>query len=631
MKIWDLPISHNALKTREDLALALAQILEPLEARLVRGGSGLHVGNGSALYSDRVALLEGFSRLLWGLSPLAAGGGRSPMIAPMLKGLEAGVDPDSPYFWGVGGNKDQRYVEMAAFALALLIAPETFWEPLGEPTKTRLASWLGTINSVELPPNNWEFFRALVNVALKRRGRPYDEPRLEKGLCFIDALYRADGWYLDDTNFDFYNPFALHFYGLVYAALVGDEDPERSARFRERARLFAREYLPWFGSDGSIVPYGRSLSYRFAVSSFFSACAFAGEEVVSWGALKGLVLRNLRWWFAQPIFDHEGVLTVGYRYPDLIMAEQYNSPGSPYWSLKTFLVLALPPSHPFWLAEEEALPELPAVSRNAPPDILLCRAGRDESEQVYALAAGQSLCWIEHAAAKYSKFAYSNRFGFCVSHGSFDLPKTGCDSMLLFSEGDGYWRERRDARDRVSCEGYVASTWSPWPDVEVRTFLIPFGEWHVRVHAIRSGRELESVEGGFSLPDEDGFDLARDPITNRGEGSLLASFPWAWGGIVDLLARPHEARGAELHRPDPNLNIHYPRVYVPILRGRIEKGTSLIACAVAAGLGEGAERSWATPPSFDYDESSGIAVARRGERKIEIALPVAVEGWPNVR
>jgi hypothetical protein len=623
MKAWDLPITHNALKTRDDLALALAQILEPLEGRLVRGGSGLHAGNGSALYSDQVALLEGFSRLLWGLSPLAAGGGSSPMIAPMLKGLAAGVDPESPYFWGVGGNKDQRYVEMAAFALALIIAPETFWEPLGEAGRSRLASWLGTINSVELPPNNWEFFRALVNVALRRRGMPYDEGRLEKGLQFIDALYRSDGWYLDDTNYDFYNPFALHFYGLVYAAVAGGEDPERAARFRERSRLFAREYLPWFGSDGSIVPYGRSLSYRFAVSSFFSACAFAGEEVVSWGALKGLVLRNLRWWFAQPIFDHEGVLTVGYRYPDLIMAEQYNSPGSPYWSLKTFLVLALPPTHPFWLAEEEELPEQPAVSRNAPPDMLLCRSGRGESEQVYALAAGQSLCWIEHAAAKYSKFAYSNRFGFCVSHGSFDLPKTGCDSMLLFSEGDGYWRERRDARERSSEGGYVASTWSPWPDVEVRTYLLPFGEWHVRVHAIRSERALESVEGGFSLPDEDGFEAARDPRACAAEGSILASFPWAWGGILDLLPAPGGPRLAELHRPDPNLNIQYPRVYVPILRGRVGTGLTVIACAVCAGLGRGAEEAWASPPRLDLDARAGIAVARRGEKIVEIRLPAA--------
>jgi hypothetical protein len=621
MKSWDLPITHNALWTRDDLALALAQILKPLESRLVRGASGIHVSNGSALYSDRVSLLEGYSRILWGLAPLAAGGGSSPMIAPMLEGLIAGVDPTSPYYWGVGGDKDQRYVEMAAFALALLIAPDTFWEPLPESSKAHLASWLGTINGVELPPNNWEFFRALVNIALMRRDRPYSAARLEKGLGFVDGLYRSDGWYLDDTNYDFYNPFALHFYGLVYATLMGELDPERAERFRERSALFAREYLPWFGSDGSIVPYGRSLSYRFAVSSFFSACAFAGEKILSWGELKGLVLRNLRWWFAEPIFDHEGILTVGYRYPNLIMAEQYNSPGSPYWSLKTFLVLALPESHPFWKAEEEPLPAQPMVSRNAPPDILLCRSGLPEAEHVYALAAGQSLCWIEHAAAKYSKFAYSSRFGFCVSHGSFDLPKTGCDSMLLFSEGDGYWRERRDARDRFSCEDYVRSTWSPWPDVDVTTWLLPFGEWQVRIHSIRSERALETVEGGFSLPDENGFELSRDPMIRTGKGFLLASFPWAWGGIADMATGLNIPRSPELHRPDPNLNIHYPRVYIPILRGRVEKGTTLIACAVAAGVGERAEEAWAHAPSVDCNATRNIMVATRGEKRVEIALP----------
>ena len=40
------------------------------------------------------------------------------------------------------------------------------------------------------------------------------------------------------------------------------------------------------------------------------------------------------------------------------MCEDYNAPGSPYWALKTYLMLALPESHPFWQAEEQPLPSL---------------------------------------------------------------------------------------------------------------------------------------------------------------------------------------------------------------------------------------------------------------------------------
>jgi hypothetical protein len=617
MEAWELPISVNPLMGREDLVRSLDQIMEPLLGRFVRGNAGLHVGNSSALYEDSVAWMEGACRLLWGLAPLAAGGGlkdeRGAAVDAarlLMEGLKNGTDPKGPFYWGVGGDRDQRFVEMAAIALSLLIAPAVFWDPLSQAERGRLAAWLFTINGVELPPTNWEFFRILVNVALRSLDRPYAREKLETSLAAVEALYREDGWYADETNFDLYNPFAFHFFGLVYAKLEGSRDPERAARFRDRAYLFARQFLPWFASNGDYVPFGRSLCYRFAAVSFFSACAFADEEVLPWGAMKGIVLRNLRRWFHRPIFDHEGILSIGFGYPNLIMAEQYNSPGSPYWSLKAYLVLTLPASHPFWAAEEEALPDLPRVSRNAPPNILACRAGSGGREHVYLLNAGQYPCWESvNAAAKYAKFAYSASFGFCVSHGSFDLPKTGCDSSLLFSEGDGYWRERRSSRDRYSCEEYVRSVWEPWPDVRVKTWLVPCGPWHVRVHEIDSSRELECVEGGFSLPLSQGKDGPSYPALSKPRrGALLASMPWAYGGIIDLGG----TRGAELHRPEPNLNILHSRVLIPILRGSIGKGRSLLSCAVLAGISEAGDEGdpsasgpWTAPPALIREGDAG--------------------------
>lgn len=145
----------------------------------------------------------------------------------------------------------------------------------------------------------------------------------------------------------------MHYYGLIYAKVMEDEDPERAAIYKERAIQFAQDFKEWFSSDGSSIPFGRSLTYRFAQSSFWAALAFADVEALPWGQIKRLVLNNLRYWFKQSIFSPEGLLTIGYGYQNLNMAEGYNAPGSPYWSLKTFLLLALPESHPFWQAEEE--------------------------------------------------------------------------------------------------------------------------------------------------------------------------------------------------------------------------------------------------------------------------------------
>ncbi|HWR10548.1 MAG TPA: DUF2264 domain-containing protein [Rectinemataceae bacterium] len=640
MKRWALPVAENPLKDKADLIRSLDELMEPLLGRFIRGDAGLHVGNSAAHYDEAAAALEGESRLLWGLGPFAAdletsdgpdlpenrrgavgpsGASSAAAIRKILRGIELGSDPSSPHFWGIGGDRDQRYVEMAAMALSLLIAPKIFWDPLSKAGKENFAAWLATINDVELPPTNWEFFRVLVNVALKHLCQPFSGDRLKKGLEAIDALYREDGWYIDETNYDLYNPFAFHFYGLIYARFEGGDDPRRAGLFRERARLFAAQYLPWFAADGSCVPFGRSLCYRFAAAAFFSACAFADEEILPWGVLKGIVLRNLRWWFSKPIFDHEGLLTIGYGYPNLIMAEQYNSPGSPYWALKTYLVLALPDSHPFWTAAEESLPRAREVSHNALPHLLVCAFEGPAGKHRYLLNAGQYPCWESvHAAAKYAKFAYSNQFGFCVSHGSFDLSKTGCDSSLVLSEGDGYWRERRQSGDRFSCERYVFSTWKPWPDVTVKTWLIPVGLWHVRVHAVDANRELESVEGGFSLPDDDGFcGPVKPEISRPSQGALAASFPWAFGGITDLCGR----RAAELHKPEPNLNILHPKVLIPILRGRIALGRNLLACAALAGEPAGGhawETAWNDPPRFFLDRQAGTAIIEADGLRIAI-------------
>jgi hypothetical protein len=639
LKAWDLPISENPLRTREDLARSLDQLMEPLLGRFVRENSGLHLGNSSALYDDRVALLEGLSRLLWGLAPYAAGrlgedgrakGASARAIEIIRDGLLVGTDPSHPCYWGLGGDRDQRYVEMAAIAFSLLMAKNVFWDPLPPEGKENLSSWLGTINAVELPPTNWEFFRVMVNVALRSLDMPYDPARLGSSLEKIESLYRGDGWYVDETNYDLYNPFAFHFYGLAYARLAGKEDPARADLFRERASLFAGQYLPWFEPNGSAVPFGRSLGYRFAASAFFSACAFAAADVFPAGLAKGLALRNLRWWLKQAIFDHEGVLTVGYAYPDLVAAEQYNSPCSPYWALKAYLPLAFGPDHPFWIARESPLPSLPEVSLNKIPGILACREGfgDGDSGHAYFLNAGQYPCWEStNAAAKYAKFAYSSRFGFCVSRSSYHLPKTGCDSSLLFSEGDGYWRERRRSRDRYACADFAYSSWDPFPGLIVRTWLVPCGPWHVRLHAAEASRAFDCVEGGFSLPQSRGFEGPYEPETLFPRpGAVFARYPWAVGGIMDLdsWGKEEGGRRAEIHSPDPNLNLLHPRVLVPVLSGGVKAGRTFLSCAVLAFPidreedEDRARAAWESPPSLEMDLETGVAEIRYAGRSRKI-------------
>ena len=81
---------------------------------------------------------------------------------------------------------------------------------------------------------------------------------------------------------------------------------------------FAKQFLYWFDEDGAALPFGRSLTYRFAQVSFFSACLLCGIEPLPIGVMKGLIVRHMKYWLSLPVFDRNGILTIGYGYPNLI-------------------------------------------------------------------------------------------------------------------------------------------------------------------------------------------------------------------------------------------------------------------------------------------------------------------------
>ena len=614
-------LSNNPLRTRRDLQQSLADLAAPLKDYGLRGG--YHLGDTAAVYSPAIARMEALSRTLWGAAPLIAGGGGYAGSETLLALIKEGLDPGSAGYWGDLGNRDQRLVELSAIGFALLIARDVFWDGLDTETRERLASRLSSVQQREYPPGNWLYFRMMVLFALRNLGFPVDEEQAEQDMAFLDTCYRGDGWFQDGPEgcYDFYNPWGFHFYGLLYGVFAGKRDPERAARYLEAARVFLPRFAAWFREDGSHIPYGRSLTYRFAAVSVFSACAFAGQELLPWGVLKGLVLRSLRYWFSQPILDRGGVLSIGCGYPNLLTAEYYNAPGSPYWGLKAYLVLALPESHPFWQAEEAPLPEPNRTFIETIPGFIISKTQAD----AVLLCSGQNLHHDSgQAAAKYNKFAYSARFGFSVSLSSYQLDLCGADSTLLLSDAAAtadavdqadFWKERRSVRDKTVGANWIASTWNPWRDVSVRTALISLGAAHVRVHRIRSGRALLSIEGGFSITRRSGDDLA-EPVSGGGSGECLAAFPWGASRIAAL--EPAACRKGQLIRSAPNLNLVHTHGVIPALEGPIEPGETMLITAVRAGDRDAAA-GW-TLPSITLEENGGIRIHDRQGSTL-------IEGW----
>jgi hypothetical protein len=589
------PLVDNPLKTRADLQQSVRDLFLPLKPYFSSGAARVQLGFTGAHYDHHAAELEAFARPLWGLVPLSAGGGDFADWELYRRGLANGTDPNHPEYWGTPRDYDQRLVEMAAIGLALLLTPEQIWEPLERNAQANLVQWLGTINTLEVVNSNWLFFRVMVNMGLAHVGAAYDEAAMFKALDRLDDFYLGGGWYSDGNTAqrDYYIPFAMHYYGLIYAKLAASNDPQRAQRYRERAIEFTQDFVHWFAADGAALPFGRSLTYRFSQGAFWGALAFADVEALPWGVIKGLALRHLRWWSQQPIFAADGTLTIGYAYPNLNMAEQYNAPGSPYWAMKFFLPLALPESHPFWQAEEMPLPELPPIHHQPHAYMTLYR--HSNSSHVVALTSGQYEPWIRHAGEKYAKFAYSTAFGFSVPIGRRGLTQAAADSMLALSDDGEYYRVRERTVETSFEDGILRSRWKPLPGVEVETWLIPSPPWHIRLHKLITDRPLWSAEGGFALDRSGDNPLDNAGTAEAGKGFALAQYPSGGSGLRDILG----LREGRVLRVDPNTNLLVPRTVLPTLLAQHAPGEYWLACAVLADpLMDNWNQSWQHSPSL---------------------------------
>lgn len=556
------------LQTKADFSALMHRFLDPLKPLYSAGGARLHLGDTGVTYDRNAIELEAFSRPLWALVPFWAGGGSDPEFEQLYRrGLASGTDPDSPEYWGTTGEYDQCYVEMAAIACGILTAPEKLWTPLSDTEKRNLAAWLGQINAHTIPDCNWQFFRILVNLALKSVAMPYSPELLEDGLCKIDSYYSGDGWSTDGASVqkDYYIPWAIQYYGLLYSKFAADTDPQRAALYRQRAELFAQQFVYWFDQNGSALPFGRSLSYRFAQNSFWAACIWAGLEPLPLPVMKGLIVRNFQWWLGQKIFDRDGILTIGYCYPQMYMAERYNAPGSPYWGMKSFLLLALPEEHPFWSAEAAPLPALDKLKPMPYANMLVQR----RHGRVTAYAAGVN---EGHGHGqfpeKYAKFAYDTRFGFCASRSREVLHQAAPDSMLAFVIDDNVFVRKVSKSWKID-KGQVWSQWSPFPGIEVTTTITPTANGHRRRHQIHSQWACEAYDCGFAIPNfAPGYTEMVDDTAAEAQCTGMRCRVQGAGGQGVVIGC------------DPNTSLYHPNVHLPAVRYAIPAGDILLETEV---------------------------------------------------
>lgn len=447
-------------------------------------------------YTKEVAEIEVFMRLLWGASPYYVQNEYDEFFFDIVKGITEGTNPNSKKYWGDLFSYNQMLVEVASFAIFIIEHEEILKKTLTEEEFENIKNWIDQMNTSKPHPNNWIFFRVLSNMSLELVFNLNRREQMNEDLDRIEKMYLGDGWYMDGrkTQKDYYISFAFHYYSLLYAEFFKEQDPKRAKTIHERAIKFAHSFQHWFDEKGRGLPFGRSLTYRFAQSSFWTMLIYSGINDYPMEYSKYFLANNLKNWFQQEIMTPRYELSLGYYYHNMNMLEEYNAYGSPYWAFKTFRFLALPKDHKLYTLETKYPENLEKTYYNEKMGMIIQHT--ESGVRTYPL--DQEVYHHTNGKAKYEKVVYSTEFGFNASKGPYGMMELCFDNVFALSEQDELYRSPDHVKLLEANSKYFIKHWQAFSDVSVHAITVPLEEWHIRVHYINAGRKLRYLDTGFS-------------------------------------------------------------------------------------------------------------------------------------
>ncbi len=311
-------------------------------------------------------------------------------------------------------------------ALAALLSPKFFWEPLTAAQKENVLTFLQELAHMPSYDNNHHLFHMLPVPLLERHGRPSNRAHHTEMLKRILSWYRGDGWFIDGVNcgFDHYN-----FWGFqLYTNAVCHLDKAWRAQFGARFRAITSEFLQnarfFFCRDGGPIPWGRSLSYRFADVSAIGWAHVNGANPLAPGLARRTASGCLKYFWDHGALDENGVLELGYHAANAVVAEDYLTDGIDYFAAQGLACLLIPETDPFWTDTELPLPADRGGGRLALPGAQMVVRVNPRDGEARLFPVGQPFGIEGHwqRGIKYGQHAYSSDLGWCaLGEGGEDL------------------------------------------------------------------------------------------------------------------------------------------------------------------------------------------------------------------
>lgn len=243
--------------------------------------------------------------------------------------------------------------EFGGLAKTLLLLPDVLWPSFTHAERDEMAITISKWAHHRTTQNNWRIFNICALSFLKKNGHDIDDELLKSHLLWVASYHSGDGWYLEQT-YNYYTISLFVVYCTIWARAFGDEHyPEIANVLEESFQQLMKTYTNFFGKDGSINMWARSITYRLWISGGFPVSfMLKGAPPLDPGFARRLCSGSLLQFTAREDFYHNDIPSLGfYRHCEFAI-QSYSCPASPFIMFLPFISLALPEDSPFWTAKE---------------------------------------------------------------------------------------------------------------------------------------------------------------------------------------------------------------------------------------------------------------------------------------
>ncbi len=299
--------------------------------------------------------------------------------------------------------------EFGGLFKTLLLMPETLWPLFSEKQKEEMVVTISKWAHHRTTQNNWRIFNIITLSFLKKYGYPIDDDLLKSHLLWIASYHSGNGWYLEQT-YNYYSISLFIVYTTIWNRTFGDEHYPEVAEIIERsARQLMESITSFFGRDGYINMWSRSICYRTWVSGAFPVSfMLKGEPQLDAGWARRLCSGSLLQFVTREEFYDNDIPSLGFYGQKEYMVQNYSCPASPFLMFLPFICLALPDDSPFWTAREnEGMWEKLGNNFNKVvlenPGLVLVNHGKTGTSEIIP---GK----VYYDDPNYSKLAYNTHF-----------------------------------------------------------------------------------------------------------------------------------------------------------------------------------------------------------------------------